>query len=1110
MITRTLLELKHLLSRFICWPCIIGSLCIVASIPAPLTRATSVPVASGKSKLLKHDRTRLIEAIAQNKPNVTLVVAARQGMNESLVSEIRGLQGTIQYRDDDVDYLRFELPTRHVLKLSYSPAIESLNLMGKIDYLSDADEDNESPPLAAATEVPPPGRDTPPINPYLPSAAIGAPQFIASHPTFDGRGVVVAVIDTNIDLLLPEFQTAKTLSGDTVPKFADTIVAARNAIVPTDINGSISGYLQIDMQTEITSKGIKLSYRNRDYIVPTEGKYRIGTLNERKQDPADDLNRDGNPDGSNPSFDLLWNESTNTVWVDTNQDFSFADEKPMTDYHVHKDIGIFGKDDPKTAHRETVGFTIQTDMLHKAVFVIPGYGSHGTGVSGSAFGAGFFGGKIDGVAPGAQIISVPLVRGALITASAIEGVITAMKDRRVDLVTIQFGNFVHQNDGSATFSTIADRLISKYQKLIFAAAGNGTDGLNAVLSPADGTEVVAVGSYISKETSRINQGLELRNADNVSGFTSHGPTKDGRVKPNLLAPTDSLTTRPGFFPPAKRYELYSLPPGYQIYGGTSTATPFATAGAALLISAAKQSGVKYDPRRLRWAMMSSARYLPKYSAEFQGAGLLQIQAAWEALKNAPEPIQIISRAPVKTDLSENFLEPNYGAGIFEREGWTAGQSGRRTLNLTRISGKPGPMKLQLRWTGNDGTFAGPAEISLPLSSPVDVSISISPKTSGVHSAILDLVSPDGAVFHQIMNTVVAAEQLNPANNFTISRTGEAEWLHSQSYFVNVPRGTPALRVDVRINEGAVRPSLIRPKGRFYYSLAPDQVPVRYTTYQDAGTWSRVVSNPDPGVWQIAIDNCRFCEKPLSASMASFSVTAALLGVAIQPIDSSLDFSTDLNQLIDIRYRNSYGPVVGEIPDIGLANVFATDVTLSGDQLREFEIDVVPGSSRVGASIAAREGTSADVDLYLFDCTTGDCTLRDFATGTGSSEQVAIDSPTAGKWKVIIDALSAGDHGNSFQYNDYLVHRAFGRMQVQNDSKQVPPGAIITQTVNVKLGAVPMGPRHLEAMLLVISHTGPNTAPAKRSDGFDSYYPDHAVLGAQSIKLKLAAPQPIRR
>lgn len=1089
----------------------VSCVCIAALIRTPLTRAKGFNVSGGRSKLLKHDRTRLIEAVAQNKSNVTLVMAARQGMNESLAAEIRALQGTVQYRDDDVDYLRVELPTRNVLKLSYSSAIESINLTGRIDYYSsDEVAYKQAPPgVPTATDVPAPGRDTPAINPYLPTAAIGAPQFIASHPTFDGRGVVVGILDTNIDLLLPELQTARTLDGETVPKFADIVASDRNAIVPIDDANHISGYIRVDMRTEVTANNSKLSYQNRNYLAPTEGRYRIGTLNERNPRPTEDLNRDGNPNGSNPLFDLLWSVSTDTVWIDTNQNFNFADEKPMTDYHVRHDIGTFGKDDPKTPIRETVGFTVQTDTRLQSVFVIPGYGIHGTGVSGSAFGADFFGGKIDGVAPGARLISLPSGRGPRISASVVESLITAMKDPRVDLVTIQFGNYSPQNDGRATFSIMADRLITKYQKLIFASAGNSTDRLSVILSPADARHVVAVGAYMSNETSKVNNGFELRDADNVNGYTSRGPTKDGRLKPNLLAPTNILSTRPGFLPPEKHCETYSLPPGYQTYTGTSTSAPFAAAGAALLISAAKQSGVKYDPQRLRWAMLSSARYLPKYRPEMQGSGLLQIQAAWEALKNAPEPIDIISRAPIKTMLSENLLEANYGAGIYEREGWTTGQSGRRTLNLTRVSGKPGPMNFDLRWTGNDGTFAAPTEVSLPLNTPVDVQISIAPKTSGIHSAVLNLISINGELVHQIMNMVIAAEHFAAGNDFTITRAGETEWLHSQSFFVYVPPGTPALRADVRITEGNVRPFLSGPNGTYYNPLARDPVTVGFTRYQKGGSWSRVVSNPDPGVWQIAVDNCS-TESPTGNGKASFSVTASLLGIVMRGADSKSDLSTEFSQPVTISYSNSHGSFVGEIAGTGLASSFAADISFNNDVPKVFEIDVVPGTTRVGAGVDAREGTSADVDLYLFDCTAGECALRDFSAGSRSSEQVAIDSPAPGKWKVILNLFKAGDRRNSFQYKDYLLHPAYGRIDMQNDPGPILHGAVVRQRVNLKIGAVPIGPRYLEAMLLVISRTGPNTDTQKRPDTYELYYPNQAILGAASIRLELPALSSPRR
>ena len=537
--------------------CVLSILCSLLCVTQATTGLVVLrhgdTVASHRSKLFKHDRMRLIEALAQNKSQVIVLLAARPGMNDAVVAQVLKLNGTVQSRDDDVDYLRVAIEPQRVPELASSSAIESLNLAGNVDYLSLSDDEAQTtrPEAttqtgAAVTRVGPPDRNTPPINPYLPAGAIGAPQFIAAHPTFDGRGVVVAVVDTNIDFLLPELRTAKALDGTTLPKFADIYSAAPKALVPMDGDSHIGGYMRVAMDAKLQASAGKLIYQNHTYSVPRDTEYRLGLLNERIAGPNGDLNRDGNPPGSNEFFAVLWDDRTNTIWVDTNQNYDFTDEKPMTDYRLQHDVGTFGVDDPKTEVRETVGFVVQTDTRHQAVFVIPGYGPHGTGVTGCAFGVGFFGGKLDGVAPGAQIISVTPGRGPHITPGYIEAVIAAMKDPRVDIVTIEFGNFAPLNDGRSTFSTIANRLTRKYGKLLFAGAGNGNDGLNGIISPADAEEVIAVGSYMTRETSRVNYGVVLADADNMNGYTSHGPTKEGGLKPNLLAPTTSLTTKPGF------------------------------------------------------------------------------------------------------------------------------------------------------------------------------------------------------------------------------------------------------------------------------------------------------------------------------------------------------------------------------------------------------------------------------------------------------------------------------------------------------------------------------------------------------------------------------------
>ena len=41
---------------------------------------------------------------------------------------------------------------------------------------------------------------------------------------------------------------------------------------------------------------------------------------------------------------MLWDANKNLVWVDTNQNNSFADQTAMTDYRVNYDVGFFGVD----------------------------------------------------------------------------------------------------------------------------------------------------------------------------------------------------------------------------------------------------------------------------------------------------------------------------------------------------------------------------------------------------------------------------------------------------------------------------------------------------------------------------------------------------------------------------------------------------------------------------------------------------------------------------------------------------------------------------------------------------------------------------------------------
>ena len=133
--------------------------------------------------------------------------------------------------------------------------------------------------------------------------------------------------------------------------------------------------------------------------------------------------------------------AANNVYVDANQDHSFADQPAMTDYKTNYDVGTFGTDNPATAVRETVPFVVQTDGQNKVVNIGIVSRAHGTHVAGIAAGKNLFGGTFDGAAPEAQIVSIRvcLFIAGCTSHALIEGMIYAEKQAAVDVINMSIG-----------------------------------------------------------------------------------------------------------------------------------------------------------------------------------------------------------------------------------------------------------------------------------------------------------------------------------------------------------------------------------------------------------------------------------------------------------------------------------------------------------------------------------------------------------------------------------------------------------------------------------------------------------------------------------------------
>lgn len=117
-------------------------------------------------------------------------------------------------------------------------------------------------------------------------------------------------------------------------------------------------------------------------------------------------------------------------------------------------------------------------------------------------------------------------------------------------------------NGKTTICAKAVELAFQRGVLTFTAAGNeGNTSWRYVDTPADGLHIIAVGAVDAN--------------NNVAGFSSRGPTYDGRIKPDLVA---------------QGVDVYgaAVVDGFSSYGynsGTSAATPIASGIGALLLSA---------------------------------------------------------------------------------------------------------------------------------------------------------------------------------------------------------------------------------------------------------------------------------------------------------------------------------------------------------------------------------------------------------------------------------------------------------------------------------------------------------------------------------------------
>lgn len=1022
---------------------LVAALSAAGPIPMAFSAANDAPAAdpglkSAAAKLGSDDADALAEAKADGDKSITLMVATAPGKTEQVAAELDAVKGgLVGLTYDKLGYVRATVPTAKAD--SAIAAAAKLSSVHGIDVKQDIPLDD--PTLSADTvkgaagkatkTYPAPSAKTPAENPYNPSFETGAVDFVKDHPKADGRGVTIGILDSGVDLGHPALQ--KTTTGER--KIVDWVTATDPV---SDRDGT-----WLPMTTSVT--GPLFTAGGRTWKAPA-GSFGFRLFAESATtggDMAGDLNRDGD---RTDVWGVLYDPAAGTVRVDLNNDGDFTGDEAMKPYKDGFQIGYFGTDNPATEIAERIPFVVEirkgvtyNGAGDKADFVNIGVieGRHGTHVAGITAANHLFGGAMNGAAPGAKIVSSRACTwtGGCTNVALTEGMIDLVTKRGVDIVNMSIGGLPPLNDGNNARSELYTRLIDEYGVQLVISAGNEGPGTNTIGDPGLADKVISVGASISKETWAANYGSAVQQKYAMLPFSSAGPREDGGFVPTLTAPGAAINTIQTWVPGGPVAESgYSLPPGYAMLQGTSMSSPQAAGASALLISAAKQRHIELSPLTLRTALTSTARQIKGVPAHVQGAGLIRIVQAWDAIKDGATAHDYTVKAPVDTAIDFALKTPGFGTGLYDREGsLRAGQKKTYDVTLTRTSGPDRPVRHELDWKNDDGTFRllGDDEVVLPLNKPVTVKVQARPKTAGVHSAILELDDErTEGTDKQILTTVVVSRPLaSPAYSFSDSSSVQRN--STKSYFVTVPEGAKTLEVALG---GLKENSQTR-----FISLHPYGVPVEdtstiycysnYSNPSDPNTCRpdlRTYTDPLPGVWEIEVESRRtspFLDNP-------YKLDVSVLGTVFDPAVRTVpEAKIGTPVTADWTVTNNFAALAGKLQGGSLGSAKLATPTIGHQESQQSTVVVPEGVERFDISIGGTSDPGADLDLTVLK----DGAVVGQSADGDSEESVSLTEPAAGTYTVVVDGYAVPTGTTTFSYKDVYFSATLGTVKVDTSA-----------------------------------------------------------------------------
>lgn len=315
-------------------------------------------------------------------------------------------------------------------------------------------------------------------------------------------------------------------------------------------------------------------------------------------------------------------------------------------------------------------------------------GAHGTHVASIV--AGYYPEQPDlnGVAPGAQIVSLKIGDGRLDgmeTGQALIRAVSVAAELEVDVINMSFGEPSQYPSDGVVVEKMRE-LVEKHGIIFVTSAGNAGPALSTVGAPAcAGDFMIGVAAYVETDMMISEYNIHSSVTPSPLNYTwsSRGPCYNGFLGVSISAPGGAIAAVPQWTLQQK-----------MMMNGTSMASPNACGGIALILSGLKQNGISYSPSSIKRAIEGTAEPIPGMDAFSQGAGLIKVADAYASLVK----LQNVWYLELPFDVQTS----NGGHGIYLREPWEVEEETKHSCRIVpkfeRDEGDPGVGKNVNRWS----------------------------------------------------------------------------------------------------------------------------------------------------------------------------------------------------------------------------------------------------------------------------------------------------------------------------------------------------------------------------------------------------------------------------